>query len=158
MGDPRADARAKLLDLDDPEVTIIEDPDEAETAPPPGPASAYDPLLIAAQATFRERAATLPDPEAVEQARIASVLLDSSPPARPSSARERMSPLERVPVLTKKLTELGAVLEDPKTAFVLGFVDGLLPLEAIVDVAALPEEETLLILERVMQEGLLRFR
>jgi hypothetical protein len=63
-----------------------------------------------------------------------------------------------VPALTRKLTELGPAIEDPKTAFILGFVDGLLPLETIVEVAGLPEIDTLRVLDRAVDQYLITFR
>jgi hypothetical protein len=62
-----------------------------------------------------------------------------------------------VPALVRKITELGPVIEDPKTAYVLGFIDGLLPLETIIEVAGLPELETLQILDRAIDHHLLTF-
>lgn len=131
----------------------------------------------------RERQPTILDEVATEQARLASVLMDSNPPAPPKKSpeplrtaqsmapityspadrdeltllRARLAPMTRVPVLTRKLTELGAVIEDPKTAYVLGFVDGLLPLETIVEVAGLPELDTLRILDRAADQHVLSF-
>ena len=70
----------------------------------------------------------------------------------------RLAPLSRVPSLAKEMTELGALLEDPKTAYVLGFVDGLLPLETIVDVTGLPELETLRVLDRMIAQSVVVFR
>jgi hypothetical protein len=134
---------------------------------------------------MRERQATILDEVATEQARLASVLMDSTPPApkrptphadirrtSPSAApitvsandrdelmllRARLAPMSRVPSLTRKLTELGALIEDPKTAYVLGFVDGLLPLDTIVEVAGLPELDTLRILDRAEEQRVLTF-
>ena len=63
-----------------------------------------------------------------------------------------------MPSLSKKMTELGAIVEDPKTAYVLGFVDGLLPLETIIEVTGLPELESLRILDRLMGQQILTFR
>ena len=56
------------------------------------------------------------------------------------------------------MTELGALLEDPKTAYVLGFVDGLLPLETIIDVTGLPELETLRVLDRMIAQSIVIVR
>jgi hypothetical protein len=70
----------------------------------------------------------------------------------------RLAPLGRVPLLAKELTELGSLLEDPKTAYVLGFVDGILPLETILDVTGLPELETLRILDRMVTQSVVVFR
>lgn len=70
----------------------------------------------------------------------------------------RLAPLERVPSLAKEMAQLGALLEDPKTAFVLGFVDGILPLETIIDVTGLPELETLRVLDRMVMQSIVIFR
>jgi hypothetical protein len=70
----------------------------------------------------------------------------------------RLAPLTRVPSLAKEMAELGELLEDPKTAYVLGFVDGILPLETIVDVTGLPELETLRVLERMISQAVVVFR
>jgi len=67
--------------------------------------------------------------------------------------RARMSPLDRVPRLVFRLEDLGEVVKDPKTAYVLGFVDGILPLETIVDVAGIPELDTLRILDGMIDQG-----
>ena len=120
---------------------------------------------------------------ATEEARIASVLMESKPPSQqvrstPEIAlkvryaevdalapdeqlallRERLAPMSRVPSLVRTITELGPVIEDPKTAYILGFVDGLLPLETIVEVAGLPELDALRILERAADLDVLTFR
>jgi hypothetical protein len=70
---------------------------------------------------------------------------------------DRLAPLTRVPSLAKEMTQLGALLEDPKTAFVLGFVDGILPLETIIDVTGLPELETLRVLDRMVAQSIVVF-
>ncbi len=126
----------------------------------------------------RERLPTILDEATTEQARLASVLMDSTPPQAPQEAprsvtaaaplrlreveelamlRARLAPMTRVPALTRKLTDLGPVIEDPKTAFVLGFVDGLLPLETIVEIAGLPELDTLRILDRAVDQYVVTF-
>ena len=72
--------------------------------------------------------------------------------------RTNLAPLGRVPVLARKLTEIGASLEDPRAAYVIGFVDGILPLETIVDVTGLSELDTLRVLDRLVGLGILVFR
>ena len=72
--------------------------------------------------------------------------------------RVRLAPLTRVPVLAKAMTELGAAVEDPKTAYVLGFIDGLLPLDTIIDVTGLPEIETLRVLDRLVTLAAVTFK
>ena len=69
----------------------------------------------------------------------------------------RLAPLTRVPSLARDLVQLGSLLEDPKTAYVLGFVDGLLPLETIIDVTGLPELETLRVLDRMVAQSIVVF-
>ncbi len=142
---------------------------------------AFDVERYAEDTVGRERLPTITDEAATEEARIASVLMDSKPPpqARQNSApdigvkysevdalsteeqlallRARLAPMTRVPALTRKITELGPVIEDPKTAYILGFVDGLLPLETIVEVAGLPELEALRILDRAIDQYVVTF-
>lgn len=142
------DPKESLLDLDDPTC-------DAET--PTVKPAILDPHV-------RARAMTLLDADATEEARLASVLIDSiAPPAceDPNGAaaiRARLAPMTRVPFLEKSITELGASLGEPKNAYVLGFVDGVLPLETIVEVTGLPELDTLRILEHFIAEGAVSFR
>ena len=143
---------------------------------------AFDLEAYAEDVVGREKLPTIVDEAATEEARIASVLMDSSPPKARASLpdielavgysevealapdeqlaflRARLAPMTRVPSLARKLTELGPVIEDPKTAYILGFVDGLLPLDTIVEVAGLPEVETLRILERAIDQHAVVFR
>ena len=157
-GDPDDAKKGPIPELDEP----THDP-----APRPTVKPAFD-LVQYAQDNVppaRERVSTLSDEDATEQARIASVLIDSTPP-RPffvtsedaGAIRARLAPLSRVPSLTKSIAELGSSVDDPKSAYVLGFVDGVLPLETIVDVTGLPEVETLQILERLIVQGAVRFK
>jgi hypothetical protein len=71
---------------------------------------------------------------------------------------DRLAPLNRVPSLAEAMTALGPLLEDPKTAYVLGFVDGILPLETIIEVTGLPELETLRVLDRMVAQAIVIFR
>ena len=72
--------------------------------------------------------------------------------------RDRLGPLSRVPRLSRPVTELGDLVEDSKTAFAIGFIDGLLPLEAILDVTGLPEVDVLKIFDRLIANGAVVFR
>ncbi len=178
----------RLLDLDEPEdgVGTFEEADAVEsgTIPRETVRPAFDVERYAEDTIGRERLPTITDEAAIEEARIASVLMDSVPPqGRLASAaddvevavryaevealdddqqlaflRARLAPMTRVPSLTRKITELGPLIEDPKTAYILGFVDGLLPLETIVEVAGLPEMDTLRILDRAVDQYVLTFR
>lgn len=141
----------------------------------------FDVEQYAEKTVGRERLPTIIDEAATEQARIASVLMDSSPPGPRKSMpeveiavryaevealdpdeqlaflRARLAPMTRAPRLTRSMPELGPVIEDPKTAYMLGFVDGILPLETIVEVAGLPEIEALRILERALDQHIITF-
>lgn len=141
----------------------------------------FDLQLLAEETEFRERALTVTDEALLEEARLRSMDSMRNPPVgepevessevdvgeadletlgpdeQVALLRERLSPLSRVPALTCKLSELGA-LGDPKTTFVLGFVDGLLPLEIILDVIGLPELDALRIVDRLVERGVLVFQ
>jgi hypothetical protein len=176
MGSESRDAK-KLLDVDDAERASEEDEEiESGTLSRDTVRPAFDVERYAEDTVGRERLPTITDEAATEEARIASVLMDSSPPRATASApeieiavrydevdalapdqqlaflRARLAPMTRVPSLTRKLTELGPVIEDPKTAYILGFIDGILPLETIVEVAGLPELDALRILERAIDQ------
>ena len=139
--------KKELLDLDDP---LVEDPLESGVVPVP--------TVIPPEGAMRERQSTLLDDDLTEQARLASVLMESVPPANGVAAmRARLAPLDRAPTRAKSIDELDDDLKEPKTAFVLGFVDGLLPLETIIEVTGLPEVETLRILERLIAQGAIVF-
>ena len=72
--------------------------------------------------------------------------------------RARLAPLSRVPILAHQLSDIGSALEDPKTAYVIGFVDGILPLDTIIDVTGLPELDTLRVLDRMIGLGVVSIR
>jgi hypothetical protein len=131
-----------LLDLDDP---LANDPLESGIVPVP---TVTPPM--------RERQITYVDDDLTEQARLASVLIESVPP-RPDELRARLQPLDRIPEVAKCMNELGEDLREPKTAFVLGFIDGVLPLETIIEVTGLPERETLRILDALIAQGAVVF-
>lgn len=149
-----ADVKGKnsLLDLDDPLRDAAEAIDESgivpvpTVKPPPG-----------APGPMRERQITFVDDELTEQARLASVLIDSVPPTSAEPIRARLAPLGRIPALAKSIERIGEGVRDPKTAFVIGFVDGVLPLETIIEVTGLPEAETVQILERLIAQGAVIF-
>ena len=179
-GDPR-DAK-RLHELDDDEDGEEYGIHESGTVPRETVKPAFDVERYAEDTIGRERLPTITDEAATEEARIASVLMDSTPPRGRASApeielavkyaevealddeeqlaflRARLAPMTRIPSLTRKITELGPLIEDPKTAYVLGFIDGLLPLETIVEVAGLPELDTLRILDRVIDHYVITFR
>lgn len=174
------ESRRKLSAPSEPEPDI-EVEVEVELEPGDTVRPVFDVQRYAEDVVGRERLPTMVDEAATEEARIASVLMDSSPPRPRSSApeievavryaevdaldpdqqlaflRARLAPLTRVPALTRALPELGPVIQDPKTAYLLGFVDGVLPLETIVEVAGLPELEALGILERAIDQKLVVF-
>lgn len=152
--------------------------EEFESTARPTVRPSFDVERYAEDTLGRERLPTITDEAATEEARIASVLMDSTPPRSGTDIeldvnysevealdpdeqlaflRARLAPMTRVPSLARKITELGPVIEDPKTAYILGFVDGLLPLETIVEVAGLPEVEALRILERAIDQHFVTF-
>ncbi|MDB4941703.1 MAG: hypothetical protein JWP97_1237 [Labilithrix sp.] len=85
-------------------------------------------------------------------------LEDLPPEEQVAILRLRLAPLTRVPVFARPLVEVGAALEDPKTAYVGGFIDGVLPLDTIIDVTGLPELDTLRILDRLASNGAVELR
>jgi hypothetical protein len=142
----------------------------------------FDPRLLAEQSEIRERATTITDEVALEAARVQSIptkppgprasvadaeisttaedddLSALSPEEQIAVLRDRLAPLGRVPHLAAKLDELGEDLQDPKAAFIIGFVDGLLPLETIIEVTGLPERDTLEVLDRLIEQGHVVFK
>lgn len=161
------------------------DLDDDEPAPASRPTARpdVDPQVLAEQSEIRERMPTITDDDALEAARLASIAMASdapkprasvpdatsssvaflddaalSPEERIAVLRDRLSPLGRVPTLVKKVDELGDAVQDPKTAYVLGFVDGLLPLETIIEVTGLPELDTLEVLDRMIEAGHIVFK
>lgn len=72
--------------------------------------------------------------------------------------RARLAPLDRVPMLTAPLSEMGEFMEDANAAYVLGFVDSILPLETILEVAGLPDLAALRVFDRLVSLGLVTFR
>lgn len=133
--------KGSLLDLDEPADELPEE--DVPTVIPP----------------MRGPSMTITDEHATEQARLASVLMESAPPPPdPSQAiRARLAPMSRVPALARSIAELGPIVAEPRVAYVLGFVDGVLPLETIVEVTGLPELETLEIVERLVEGGAIIF-
>lgn len=121
---------------------------------------------LPSRAPPRRPFSTKPAPLASEDDADAAVEVDAEeedvegldPEAQEAILRDRLAPCSRVPILAKRLTDLGEVLEDPKTAFVLGFVDGILPLDTIVEVTGLPELDTLRVLDRMVAIGVVVFR
>lgn len=72
--------------------------------------------------------------------------------------RARLAPLDRVPMLTAPLGEMGEFMQDADAAYVLGFVDSILPLETILEVAGLPVLSALRVFDRLVTLGLVTFR
>jgi hypothetical protein len=93
---------------------------------------------------------TIPTLKAVEED-------DGRAKQRIAMLRIRLGPLTRVPVLARSLNDQG-VIADPRTGFVLTFVDGVSPLAAIIDAAGLPELEVLQLLVRARDQKLIELR
>jgi hypothetical protein len=70
----------------------------------------------------------------------------------------RIGPLEQVPVLVMKLTEIGAARVDYRAAFLLSQVDGHTSLDAILDVSGMSVLETLRIVSDLARRGIIAFR
>lgn len=164
MGDGSRDAKVGLADPTDPADPAV--------GAYPTVVPTFDPLQVAEASAFRERMPTITDEWALEQARLRS-FRSSAPPRPPGPIvqdpaldgaeqvavlRARFAPLTRVPVLRKALADLGRLIEDPKTAYVLGFVDGILPLDTILEVAGLPEIEILRVFDWMVSLSLVSFR
>lgn len=141
----------------------------------------FDPKAFAEETEHREQAPTITNEIELEQARLRSIASQVPPPrsraeslvfvetgeedleeldadAQIALLVERLSPLDRVPALVGSPNDLAAQLEDPRAAYVATFVDGLLPLETIVEVAGLPQLDTLRVLDRMLAQGLAVFR
>jgi hypothetical protein len=185
MGAPPANdknVKRQTEDADDdgaPSGRVAKELENITVVPPPASVRIDD------DSHHRARLVTITDEVATERARIASVLMDSTPPRRatapiappapqpePSSTRfgvgstrspeimavrAKLAPMSRVPVLAHDVSDLGSMIKDPKMAYILGFVDGILPLETIVEVAGLPEIEALGILDRAIVARLVTF-
>ena len=177
------DPKKDLLELDDP-AGAVEEPAAALSGTQPMQQArptvvpAFDPRAFAEETELREQAPTITNEVELEEARLASMSTSFAPPPRARAESlvqvetgeedieeleeaaqvallsARLGPLDGVPTLVKSASELAAALEDPKAAFVAGFVDGLLPLETIVEVAGLPVADTLRILDHMVSLGL----
>lgn len=179
-----ADAKKDLLELDDP--TRASDSTAPSGARPaqascPTLIPAFDPVALAEESELRAQTPTITNELELERARVAS-MRSQVPPARPAEDSlveveadegdleeldeedqvavllERLSPMNRVPELVKPTAQLADQLGDSKSAYVAGFVDGVLPLETIVEVAGLPQLDTLRILDRMLSQGIAVFR
>lgn len=134
--------------------------DEALTAPPPPPDHAADGEPALADSRVIAKAGRAADAEVevgvahVELGDLGELDVDE----QIAILRDRLGPLTRVPRLSRPVTELGELVEDSRTAFAIGFIDGLLPLEAILDVTGLPELEVLQIFDRLVSNGAVVFR
>jgi hypothetical protein len=178
VGEKSRDAKRELIELDDP--TELADSEAVESGTVP-PQTTVPTVIPKVHPRARERMVTVTDEVALEQARLASAVSDMPPAARPRAEslveidageadlddldegeqvailRARLHPLTRTPTLARKLTELGELLEDPRTAYVLGFIDGILPLETILEVTGVPELEALRVLDRMISQGIVVF-
>ncbi len=179
MAEGSGDAKKELLELDDPTEFETSESAESGLVPKPTVRPEFDLLAFAQNQGGRERAATITNEYELEQARIASMESNLPPPRMRFESVEidageedldtltleeqtaifqaRLSPLSRTPRLAGEMRSLGPLVEDPKTAYILGFVDGLLPLETIIDVTGLPELDTLRVLDRMIALGVVVF-
>lgn len=82
------------------------------------------------------------------------------PAAEPSSAliRRVLGPPESIPVLALSMDETLAKVPCPKSAFVVGFVDGLLPLDVLVEAIGMLPAEVIEIVRVLVDRGLVQLR
>jgi hypothetical protein len=69
---------------------------------------------------------------------------------------ELIGSLDRVPYLAVDATRLLDLKVDHRTGFLLSEIDGRLDLETIVDVSGMPRLDTLRILYRLLEDGIVR--
>ena len=101
---------------------------------------------------------------------LASVSAVDPPPHAVPAAKKRKQPgarritrdlflslgsLDQIPRRTALAADLRAASIDPRQAFVLTLVDGMTPIESIVDVCPLPMHQVLVILEHLLSLRLL---
>ncbi len=145
MGDPRDDRRTEVpaFDLD----AYAREEDMRASHLRPKPEVSATPVIDAPPEPPRSG----PFPRPPSLPRIPGV----TPATLEDAARARLGPLHRVPRLTKLVSELRDQIDDPTTAFVVGFVDGLLPLEAILDASGIPEADVVRILDALLTKGVI---
>lgn len=98
-------------------------------------------------ASVRSTAPTLPEDEDDSLGRVHVAEKAPRPPY-----------LARVGFLTEPLVAAQRRVNDSRSAFVLGFIDGVLPLQAIVESVGLPSEEVIAILDALIQAGLIKLQ
>lgn len=77
-------------------------------------------------------------------------------PAEPCSTliRRTLGPPESVPCLVLTTAETIARVSDPKSAFVVGFIDGLLPIDVLVEAIGMRAPDVVAIIETLIADGL----
>ncbi len=75
----------------------------------------------------------------------------------PRPARVRLA-LSAVPVLAVTPEELSSVSVDHRAGFLLSLLDGETTIEALLDVSAMPRDETLSILQDLVGQGIVSLR
>jgi hypothetical protein len=98
----------------------------------------------------RERI-TLPDASALTRAR--QERFDEA-----GSDIRSVVPLHAVPSVVVTYDQLVAMPLDVRHAFVLSLIDGRMSVEMLLDVAALPEDETIAIMRRLLELGAIELR
>jgi hypothetical protein len=76
----------------------------------------------------------------------------------PASAVRELVPLRAVPWLIVTYDALRAMNLDPRDGFLISLVDGRLTVEAILDIAGFPERDTLAIVAKLLELGVLELQ
>lgn len=77
------------------------------------------------------------------------------PPVAQEVSRVGVLPARRIPRMLVGPGEISKLPIDPRTAFLLGHIDGLSTVEEIIDMCAMPEAETLELIERLHAMGVI---
>ncbi len=96
------------------------------------------------------------DPSVANAARSARA--DGAEPATAQSILDLIGPLEGVPFLSIEPSILCAMHLDHRAGFVLSHVDGISSVQAILDVSGMRRLETVGILHRLIEQGIITLR
>ena len=100
----------------------------------------------------------LPAVRAIPSVASASPVSDRALTVRPSRPRRQLESLGSVPVVVEPGRDVRGLSLDPREAFVLSLIDGKLDLESLIDATPMASDDTLRILERLLDEGVIALR
>jgi hypothetical protein len=83
---------------------------------------------------------------------------DASEPLGETALLERLGPLERVPRLTLRPSEVRSLPVNNRAAFLLSQVDGVCTMETILDIAGMPRLDALRFLAWFVERGVVAVR